>query len=82
MGLKREVWGLMCKDLNGWDDLRLKTGTIWKLPHSVIWLLGWDWLEGRALLGRLSRVPARGTWAGFSGVFQEQTLHHTEAHAV
>lgn len=59
------VWGLIWKDLSGWDDLRLGTGTIGKLLHSDIWSLGWDGLKaGWALLGPLSGAPSRGLSTG------------------
>lgn len=42
---RREVRGLIWKDLNDWADQRLGTGTIWMLPHSDICCLGWDGLK-------------------------------------
>lgn len=89
-GVQKGGMSSYLETLIGWHDLRLETGTIWKIPHSHL-AHGVGWLEGWALLGRLSRKPSCGLtmWLGFltHGLGSEKEVlgadsprDHMEAH--
>ena len=56
---RKEIWGLIWKDLNGWAGPRLGAGTVWLLPHPDMCYPGWmAWSTGSP--GQLSGVSTCG----------------------